>query len=138
MRLVVPEVEGGGQLAVALTNCTLYFLTKWLCLHLVEHLEALQHPVGLGNERLADVEAGNRSRSKSWTLWPCWAMRVETVEPPQGTDVSVANEFPHSPNGTKSTSVDWRHPSGSPGAGLRVAHRSGFNRQPAKTLGADR
>jgi hypothetical protein len=31
VRLVVPEVEGRRQLAVAFTNCTLYFLTKWLC-----------------------------------------------------------------------------------------------------------
>ena len=40
-----------------LTNCTLYFLTKWLAFILSQHVEPLEHPVGLGNQRLADVEA---------------------------------------------------------------------------------
>ena len=42
---------------LALTNCTLYFLTNWLAFILSSMLSRLKHPVRLGDQRLADVEA---------------------------------------------------------------------------------
>ena len=42
---------------LALTNCTLYFLTKWLCCIFGSMFSRFEHPVGFGNQRLADVEA---------------------------------------------------------------------------------
>ena len=93
MRLVVPEVERRRQLAaLALTNCTLYFLTKWLAFILSSMLEPLEDPVGLGDQRLADVEAREALALEELDRQPCWASRVETVQPagpPPMTTTSV-------------------------------------------------
>ena len=67
----------------ALTNCTLYFLTKWLCLHLRQHVEPLEHPVGLGDQRFADVEARealaleelDAARPAGRAAWTRWTRR---------------------------------------------------------------
>ena len=42
---------------LAFTNCTLYFLTKWLFLIFSSMPEPLQDPVCLRYERFADMEA---------------------------------------------------------------------------------
>ena len=57
VRLVVPEVERRRQLAVGADELHAALLDEVAALHLVQHVEPLQHPVGLGDERLADVEA---------------------------------------------------------------------------------
>src|SRR5262249_28280424 len=58
VRLVVPEVEGRRQLALGIDELHAVFLDEMALLHFVQHLEPLEHPIGLGNERLADMEAG--------------------------------------------------------------------------------
>ena len=57
VRLVVPEVERRRQLAVGADELHAALLDEVAALHLVQHVQPLQHPVGLGDERLADVEA---------------------------------------------------------------------------------
>ena len=57
VRLVVPEVEGRRQLAVRVDELDAVLLDEVALLHLRQHVEPLQHPVGLRDQRLADVEA---------------------------------------------------------------------------------
>ena len=82
VRLVVPEVERRRQLAAGVDELHAVLLDEVAALHLLEHAEPLQHPVGFGNQRLADVEARKslaleqaRPRDRAS------AIRVETVEP---------------------------------------------------------
>ena len=57
MRLVVPEVEGFGELAVLVDELHAVFLDEVAFLHLREKPGALDGEVGIRNHRLADVEA---------------------------------------------------------------------------------
>ena len=57
VRLVVPEVERRRQLAVRVDELHAVLLDEVALLHLRQHVEPLQHPVGLRDQRLADVEA---------------------------------------------------------------------------------
>src|SRR5262245_38667690 len=57
VRLVVPEVEGRRQFAVRAHELNAVLLDEVALLHLRQHVEALQHPVGFGDQGLADVEA---------------------------------------------------------------------------------
>ena len=57
MRLVVHEIERLGQLAVLIDELHAVFLDEMAGLHLRQHAEPLEHPIGLGNQRLADVKA---------------------------------------------------------------------------------
>jgi hypothetical protein len=54
--LVVPEVEGCGELAVGIDELHAVLLHEMTLLHLRQHAETLQHPVGLGDQRFPDVE----------------------------------------------------------------------------------
>ena len=82
VRLVVPEVERRRQLAVGADELHAVLLDEVAGLHLRQHAEPLQHPVGLGDQRLADVEAREASRARTaGRARPCWASSVETVEP---------------------------------------------------------
>src|SRR5581483_10768277 len=56
VRLVVPEIERCRQLALGVDELHAELLDEVALLHLFKHVEALEHPVGFGNERLADVE----------------------------------------------------------------------------------
>ena len=54
---------------------------KWLP-HLRQHAQPLQHVIGFGNQRLADVEPRKAlARSKSSTRCPARAISVAAVEP---------------------------------------------------------
>ena len=57
VRFVVPEVERGRQLAARIYELHAVLLDEVAPLHLRQHVETLQDPVGLRNQRLADVEA---------------------------------------------------------------------------------
>ena len=57
MRLVVVEVERRRQFAGGVDELHAVFLDEVAVLHLVEHLEPLEHPVRFGDQRFADVEA---------------------------------------------------------------------------------
>ena len=57
VRLVVPEVERRRQLAVRVDELHAVLLDEVAALHLRQHVEPLEHPVGLGDERLADMES---------------------------------------------------------------------------------
>ena len=58
VRLVVPEVEGRRLPAARVDELHAVLLDEGAGLHLRQHVELLQHPVGLGNQRLPDVKAG--------------------------------------------------------------------------------
>ena len=58
VRLVVPEVERRRQLAGGVDELDAVLLDEVALLHLRQHVEPLQHPVGFGNQRFADVKAG--------------------------------------------------------------------------------
>ena len=60
VRLVVPEVERRRQLAVGVDELDAVLLDEVAALHLRQHVQPLEDPVGLGDERLADVEARKR------------------------------------------------------------------------------
>ena len=57
VRLVVPEVERRGQLAVRVDELHAVLLDEVALLHLRQHVQPLEHPVGLRNQRFADVKA---------------------------------------------------------------------------------
>ena len=57
VRLVVPEVERRRQLAARIDELDAVLLDEVAPLHLRQHVEPLEHPVGLRNQRLADVKA---------------------------------------------------------------------------------
>ena len=57
VRLVVPEVERRRQLAGGVDELHAVLLDEVALLHLRQHVEPLEHPVRLGDQRLADVEA---------------------------------------------------------------------------------
>ena len=57
VRLVVPEVERRRQLAAGIDELHAVLLDEVALLHLRQHVEPLQDPVGLRNQRLADVKA---------------------------------------------------------------------------------
>src|SRR5262249_43256119 len=57
VRLVVPEVERRGLLSLCVDELHAVLLDEVALLHLFEHVEPLQDPVGLGNERFADMKA---------------------------------------------------------------------------------
>ena len=57
VRLVVEEIERRRQLAAGIDELHAVLLDEMACLHLVEHVQPLEHPIGLGNQRLADMEA---------------------------------------------------------------------------------
>jgi len=50
VRLVVPEIERRRQLAVGIDELHAVLLDEVALLHLLEHVEPLQHPVGLGDQ----------------------------------------------------------------------------------------
>ena len=56
VRLVVPEVERRRELPVGVRELHAVLLDEAARLHLRQHVEPLEHPVRLGNERLADVK----------------------------------------------------------------------------------
>src|SRR5579883_119674 len=56
MRFIVVEIEGSRLLALGIDELNTVFLYEGTGLHFVEHLEALEHPVGFRNQRFADVE----------------------------------------------------------------------------------
>src|SRR5205085_4029460 len=58
VRLVVVEVERGRLLAGGRDELDTKLLDEGAGLHLVEHVKTAEDPVRLGDERLADVEAG--------------------------------------------------------------------------------
>ena len=58
VRLVVVEVERRGQPAAGIDELHAVLLDEGAGLHLRQHVQPLQHPVRLGNQRLADVEPG--------------------------------------------------------------------------------
>ena len=70
VRLVVPEVERFGELAVLGHELHAVLLDEVAPLQLVEHVEPLEHPVGLGNQRLANVKAGEVVTLKQGDLVP--------------------------------------------------------------------
>ncbi len=55
--LVVPEVEGRRELAARVDELDAVLLHEVALLHLGQHAEPLQHPVGLRDQGFADVEA---------------------------------------------------------------------------------
>ena len=57
VRLVVEEVERLGQLAVLVDELHAVLLDEVAALHLVQHVEPLEHEVRLRDQRFADVEA---------------------------------------------------------------------------------
>ena len=57
VRLVVPEVERRRQLAVRVDELDAVLLDEVALLHLRQHVQPLEHPVGFRNQRLADVES---------------------------------------------------------------------------------
>ena len=57
VRLVVPEVEGRRQLAARVDELHAVFLDERALLHRGQHAQALEDPVGLRDQRLADVKA---------------------------------------------------------------------------------
>ena len=102
VRLVVPEVERRRQLAARVDELHAVLLDEVALLHLVQHAEPLEHPVGLGDQRLADVEAREAlALEERDALRPCWARRVETVEPagppPMTTTSGVGDSSPPVP-----------------------------------------
>src|SRR5439155_8870080 len=54
--LVVPEIERGRHLTRSADELDAVLLDEGASLHLVEHLEPPQHPVGFRDKRLADME----------------------------------------------------------------------------------
>ena len=54
--LVVPEIEGCRLLSVRVDELHAVLLGEAALPHLLEHVELLEHPVGLRDERFADVE----------------------------------------------------------------------------------
>ena len=57
MRLVIDEVERLRELAVLVDELHAVLLDEGAFLHLVEHVQPLEHPVGLRDQRFADVKA---------------------------------------------------------------------------------
>src|SRR5205807_2851131 len=57
VRLVIDKVKRLRQLAVLVDELDAVLFDKMAAAHLAEHVEPLQDPIGLRNERLADVEA---------------------------------------------------------------------------------
>jgi len=89
--VVIGEVEGLGKFAVLADELDGAFFDEWAGLHFVEHVEALEDPVGFGDERFADVKRGKCARSKRRTEWPFWAMRVEAVEPAGPPPITITS-----------------------------------------------
>src|SRR5262249_33166416 len=58
VRLVVPEVERGRQLSARADELHAVLLDEVALLHLRQHVQPAEHPVGLRDERFADVKAG--------------------------------------------------------------------------------
>jgi hypothetical protein len=57
MRLVVEKIERGGYLAAGTDELNAIFLDEMARIHFVEHFEPAEDPIGLRDQRLADVEA---------------------------------------------------------------------------------
>jgi len=55
---VIGEVEGFGEFAVLTDELNGAFFDEGAALHFVEHVEALEDPIGFRDERFADMEAG--------------------------------------------------------------------------------
>ena len=70
VRLVVPEVERRRLLAARVDELHAELLDEVALLHLLEHAEPLEHPVGLGNQRFADVEAREHLALEELDLQP--------------------------------------------------------------------
>ena len=60
VRLVVVEVERRRELAARVHELHAVLLHEVALLHLLQHANPLEDPVGLGNQRFADVKAGER------------------------------------------------------------------------------
>ena len=93
VRLVVVEVERRRLLPGRVDELHAVFLDEGAGLHLVEHVQTLEHPIGFGNQRLADVEAREFLALVEANLAPRWARIVETVlpaGPPPTTTTSVS------------------------------------------------
>ena len=81
VRLVVPEIEGCRLAPFGVHELHAVLLDELAGLHLRQHVELLQHPVGLRDQRLADVEPRKRLALEELNDTPCLASSVETVEP---------------------------------------------------------
>ena len=57
VRFVVPEIEWRRQPAARVDELHAVLLDEMAALHLRQHVQPLQHPVRLGNQRLADMKA---------------------------------------------------------------------------------
>src|SRR5262245_6346083 len=57
MRLVIPEIERRGEFAVRIDELNAVLLHEVAFLHLGEHVQTFENPVGFRNQRFADVEA---------------------------------------------------------------------------------
>ena len=102
VRLVVPEVERRRQLAVRVDELHAVLLDEVALLHLRQHVEPLQHPVGLGNQRLADVKArkllaleqlrrDSPAGRAAWRPWSRPARRRSRRRPGSGCRPDVAH-----------------------------------------------
>jgi hypothetical protein len=58
VRFVVPEVEGFGKPALLVHELDAVLLHEVAVAQLGEHAQPFEHPIGLRDQRLADVEAG--------------------------------------------------------------------------------
>src|SRR5687768_8350535 len=58
MRFILPEIERGRQFAAGVYELDAVLLDEVAGLHLVQHVEPLEDPVGLRNQRFADVKSG--------------------------------------------------------------------------------
>ena len=94
VRLVVPEIERRRQLAVRVDELHAVLLDEVALLHLRQHVEPLEHPVGLGNQRLADVEARKAlALEELRRVQPCCAISVDTVEPAGPPPMTTTSGF---------------------------------------------
>ena len=81
VRLVVEEVERLAKLAVLVDELHAVLLDEVAPLHLVEHVEPLEHPIRFGDQRFADVEPREVLAFEELHLFPPLAISVAAVEP---------------------------------------------------------
>jgi hypothetical protein len=69
VRLVVPEIERRRLVALRVDELHAVLLRERAGLELGQHVEPLEHPVSLGDQRLADVE-GRKRLTRKMSLSP--------------------------------------------------------------------